>query len=282
MALRWFCLSKFWTFCEIQGEIVFFFPDSLVTARAQLQPAHPNGRACDITEDHDIHELFVLVLIHCNILWDTYISWLRYSTLKIPLDIFDLWRLVSLEYLKRLQPVLRATSRAGKCSNQVEGVFQWSQWGMYDPTWFKMGVQGLPWFFWKRFLWTKMRVFECFWQLQDAHWSCGIVLVGYDLMKDHEEVHSDHNRRLDIVRWFPELARSVLDHKGILIKKATCDVANQELDALLERLADASDEAIGIVWFSIKIQSFGLILDIGLLLGCRSDACRCPFGVHVV
>ena len=40
-----------------------------------------------------------------------------------------LWRLVSLDYLKRLQPVLRATSRAGKCSNQVEGVFQWSQWG---------------------------------------------------------------------------------------------------------------------------------------------------------
>ena len=36
-----------------------------------------------------------------------------------------------------------------------------------------------------------MRVERFFFlQLQDAHWSCGIVLVGYDLMKDHEEVHS--------------------------------------------------------------------------------------------
>lgn len=135
------------------GGDCFFFPDSLVTARAQLQPAHPNGRACDITEDHDIHELFVLVLIHCNILWDTYISWLRYSTLKIPLDTFDLWRLVSLD-LKRLQPVLRATSRAGKCSNQVgwgfpvvSVGFSAGKCGMFfqaiqdDPTWFKMGVQ---------------------------------------------------------------------------------------------------------------------------------------------
>lgn len=74
----------------------------------------------------------------------------------------------------------------------------------------------------------------------------------------------------------------MLDHKGILIKKATCDVANQELDALLERLADASDEAIGIVGFSNKIPSFGFILAIGLLLGCRADLCRNTFGVHVV
>ena len=50
-------------------------------------------------------------------------------------------------------------------------------------------------------------------QLQDVHWSCRIV--GYDLMIDHEEVIVDHNRHFHIVRRFPKLTISVLDHQGI-------------------------------------------------------------------
>ena len=193
---RWddFACQNFGPFARSKGRLcvsvcVFFFDDSLVMAKAQLQLALWYHRRS--WYPWTIHNYCKKTL--------RYLSWLRCSTLKRPQDTlttFDLWRLVSLEYLKRLQPVLRATSRAGKCSNQVVPVVSLWKCGMFfqaiqdDPTWFKMGVQGLPWFFWKRFLWTKMRVFECFWQLQDAHWSCGIVLVGYVLMKDHEEVHS--------------------------------------------------------------------------------------------
>ena len=50
------------------GEIEIFFRDSLVLAKAQLQPAHPSCRALDITECHDIHEFFVIM--HFKMLGD--------------------------------------------------------------------------------------------------------------------------------------------------------------------------------------------------------------------